>query len=52
MTFKPFDEKFKSEIEQMKTYLATQNLRSIGLGFTDGWKFRLGISKKEWEKNH
>jgi len=45
-----FNERFYTEIEQMKAYLLMEKLRMIQFSFTDGWKFKLSISQREYKK--
>ena len=45
-----FNEKFDTEIEDMKYYLEKEGLKMIQFKFTDGWNFRLSIPQKDWNK--
>jgi len=45
-----FDEKYQKTIEEMKIYLLKQKMRSIEFTFEDGFKFKLGISMKDFVK--
>lgn len=45
-----FDQKFKNEIEAMQDYLIRTHLRAIGFTFTNGWRFKMNIPQKDYQK--
>ncbi len=47
---KSFDEKFMPVIKDMKKYLLDNHLRMISFTLTDGWRFKLNIPNKEYQK--
>jgi len=47
---KSFDEQFSKDIEKMKEYLLSNRLKMISFTFTDGWKFKMSLTQKDYDK--
>ena len=47
---KSFDQKFDKVIEEMKEYLLSDGLKMISFTYVDGWRFKMNIPQKEFDK--
>ena len=45
-----FNEKYDKIINEMQDYLMSENLQMINFTYTNGWKFKLSISKRNYDK--